>query len=55
MGARSGRPAPPGRENQSRPVRRSPKAAFALRATARPQYEGRATPKRRRGGGGRDI
>jgi hypothetical protein len=30
------------------------KAAFALRATARPQYEGRATAKRRRGEGGRD-
>jgi hypothetical protein len=30
------------------------KAAFALRATVRPQYEGRATAKRRRGKGGRD-
>jgi hypothetical protein len=41
-------------EDLSRPVRHSPKATFALRATARPQYEGRATAKRRRGEGGRD-
>jgi hypothetical protein len=33
----------------------SPKAAFALRAKARPQSEGRATAKRRRGEGGRDM
>jgi hypothetical protein len=41
-------------EDLSRHVRHSPKATFALRATARPQYEGRATAKRRRGEGGRD-
>jgi hypothetical protein len=33
-------------------VRRSPEAAFALRAAAPPQYEGRALAKRRRGEGG---
>jgi hypothetical protein len=33
----------------------SPKAAFALRATVRPQCEGRALAKRRRGEGGRDL
>jgi hypothetical protein len=36
-----------GRGLLSRLVRRSPEAAFALRATARPQYEGRAIAKRR--------
>jgi hypothetical protein len=41
-------------EDLSRPVRHRPKATFALRATARPQREGRATAKRRRGEGGRD-
>jgi hypothetical protein len=41
-------------EDLSRLVRHRPKATFALRATARPQYEGRATAKRRRGEGGRD-
>jgi hypothetical protein len=41
-------------EDLSRPVRHSPKATFALRSTARPHYEGRATAKRRRGEGGRD-
>ena len=36
-----------------RPVRRSQDATFALRATARPQYQGRAIAKRRRDEGGR--
>jgi hypothetical protein len=36
----------------SRPVRHSQDAAFALRATARPQFEGRAKAKRRRDEGG---
>ncbi len=41
----------------SRPVRHSQDAASALRAMARPQYEGRATAKRRRdeGGTGRSM
>jgi hypothetical protein len=41
-------------EDLSRLVRRSREAAFALRATARPLYEGRALARRRRGEGGRD-
>jgi hypothetical protein len=43
------------RGKTSRPVRRSPEAASALRATARPQIrQGRAIAKRGRGGRGRD-
>jgi hypothetical protein len=41
-------------EDLSRLVRRSREASFALRATARPLYEGRALARRRRGEGGRD-
>jgi len=40
------------KSDPSRPVRHSQDAASALRAMARPQYEGRAIAKRRRDEGG---
>src|SRR5258708_28073692 len=44
---------PAGQMRPARPVGRSRDATFALRATARPQDQGRAIAKRRRDEGGR--